>query len=258
MQKNLIQIENLIMNYGDRPVLDRLSFALPQGIRCAIVGPNGAGKSTLLKGILGLLRPVAGEIRIFGEPIDRVRKRIAYVPQRSSVRWDFPTTAADVVLMGRYAQIGLFRRPKKEDLRRVAESMEEMRLTELADRQISELSGGQQQRVFLARALASDAELFILDEPLAGVDDVTEHIIINRFKELQREGKSVLSVHHDLSTIEAYFDYIVAIGESVTAGSLSSVNLSDLLFHTFHSSACAAFHQQKMPAPEKKGDLWSF
>ena len=186
-------------------------------LRCAIVGPNGAGKSTLLSGILGLLAPVSGEVRLWGHPLDEVRKRIAYVPQRGSVHWDFPTTVFDVVLMGRYAHIGLMRRPGKLDKELALDALEKMKMVDYAGRQISELSGGQKQRVFIARALAQDADLYIMDEPLAGVDETTERIIMDKFMDLQRAHKTVIAVHHDLSTLDSYFDFLIVLNRTVKA-----------------------------------------
>ena len=151
------------------------------------------------------------------DKIDEVRERIAYVPQRGSVHWDFPTTVFDVVLMGRYAHLGLVHRPGKEDRALAMEALDKMKMADFADRQISELSGGQKQRVFIARALAQDAQLYIMDEPLAGVDETTERIIMDKFMDLQKEKRTVIAVHHDLSTLDAYFDYLVVLNRTVKA-----------------------------------------
>ena len=194
-----------------------IDLDIPGEVRCAIVGPNGAGKSTLLSGILGLLAPVSGEVRLWGHPLDEVRKRIAYVPQRGSVHWDFPTTVFDVVLMGRYAHIGLMRRPGKLDKELAFDALEKMKMADYSDRQISELSGGQKQRVFIARALAQDADLYIMDEPLAGVDETTERIIMDKFLDLQRAHKNVVAVHHDLGTLDSYFDFLIVLNRTVKA-----------------------------------------
>lgn len=214
---SVIHVEDLTMAYRETPVLWDIDLDIPACVRCAIVGPNGAGKSTLLRGILGLLTPVSGAVALWGKPLAAVHKQIAYVPQRSSVHWDFPTTAFDVVLMGRYAHLGLMRRPGKEDRRLAMEALGEMKMADFAERQISELSGGQQQRVFIARALAQDAQLYIMDEPLAGVDETTERIIMDKFMALQKENRTVIAVHHDLSTLDAYFDYIVVLNRTVKA-----------------------------------------
>ena len=215
--KSVVHVEDLTMAYRETPVLWDIDLDIPGEVRCAIVGPNGAGKSTLLSGILGLLAPVSGEVRLWGHPLDEVRKRIAYVPQRGSVHWDFPTTVFDVVLMGRYAHIGLMRRPGKLDKELALDALEKMKMVDYAGRQISELSGGQKQRVFIARALAQDADLYIMDEPLAGVDETTERIIMDKFMDLQRAHKTVIAVHHDLSTLDSYFDFLIVLNRTVKA-----------------------------------------
>jgi len=216
-EKMLLHVEDVTMAYRESAVLWDIDLDVPTGVRCAIVGPNGAGKSTLLKGVLGLEKPVAGYVRIWGKTIEEVRERIAYVPQRGAVNWDFPTTVFDVVLMGRYVHIGLVRRPGKEDRERARAALAEMQLEKLAERQISELSGGQKQRVFIARALAQESDLYIMDEPLAGVDETTERIVMDKFVELQKERKTVIAVHHDLSTLDMYFDYLVVLNRTIKA-----------------------------------------
>ena len=216
-QNSVIHVEDLTMAYRETPVLWDIDLDIPEHVRCAIVGPNGAGKSTLLRGILGLLKPVSGAVRLWGKALSAVHKQIAYVPQRGSVHWDFPTTVFDVVLMGRYAHLGLVRRPGKEDRALAMEALDKMKMADFADRQISELSGGQKQRVFIARALAQDAQLYIMDEPLAGVDETTERIIMDKFVDLQRENRTVIAVHHDLSTLNVYFDYLVVLNRTVKA-----------------------------------------
>ena len=213
----LLHVEDVTMAYRENAVLWDIDLDVPTGVRCAIVGPNGAGKSTLLKGVLGLEKPVAGYVRIWGKTIEEVRERIAYVPQRGAVNWNFPTTVFDVVLMGRYVHIGLMRRPGREDRERARAALVEMQLEKLADRQISELSGGQKQRVFIARALAQESDLYIMDEPLAGVDETTERIVMDKFVALQKERKTVIAVHHDLSTLDMYFDYLVVLNRTIKA-----------------------------------------
>ena len=213
----LLHVEDVTMAYRESAVLWDIDLDVPTGVRCAIVGPNGAGKSTLLKGVLGLEKPVAGYVRLWGKTIDEVRERIAYVPQRGAVNWDFPTTVFDVVLMGRYVHIGLMRRPGREDRERARAALTEMQLEKLAERQISELSGGQKQRVFIARALAQESDLYIMDEPLAGVDETTERIVMDKFVALQKARKTVIAVHHDLSTLDMYFDYLVVLNRTIKA-----------------------------------------
>ena len=213
----LLHVEDVTMAYRENAVLWDIDLDVPTGVRCAIVGPNGAGKSTLLKGVLGLEKPVAGYVRLWGKTIDEVRERIAYVPQRGAVNWDFPTTVFDVVLMGRYVHIGLMRRPGREDRERARAALTEMQIEKLAERQISELSGGQKQRVFIARALAQESDLYIMDEPLAGVDETTERIVMDKFVALQKARKTVIAVHHDLSTLDMYFDYLVVLNRTIKA-----------------------------------------
>ena len=231
---SVIHVEDLTMAYREMPVLWDIDLDVPEHVRCAIVGPNGAGKSTLLKGILGLVKPVSGAVQLWGKPLSAVQKEIAYVPQRGSVHWDFPTTVFDVVLMGRYAHLGLVRRPGKEDRARAMEALEKMKMADFANRQISELSGGQKQRVFIARALAQDAQLYIMDEPLAGVDETTERIIMDEFINLQRDGRTVVAVHHDLSTLDTYFDYLVVLNRTVKAcGYLAALDTNAALARAY-------------------------
>jgi manganese/zinc/iron transport system ATP- binding protein len=177
----------------------------------AVVGPNGAGKTTLLRALMGLVRPVSGSIALFGRPPTEVRRRIGYVPQRTAVDWDFPATVLDVVLMGRYAHLGWFRRPGPADRERALEALAQVGMDHLADRQIGELSVGQQQRVFVARALAQDADLYLMDEPFAGVDAVTEQAIVEVLRGLQEAGRTVVAVHHDLQTVPDYFDWVTLL-----------------------------------------------
>ena len=213
----LLHVEDVTMAYRESAVLWDIDLDVPTGVRCAIVGPNGAGKSTLLKGVLGLEKPVAGYVRLWGKTIDEVRERIAYVPQRGAVNWDFPTTVFDVVLMGGFVHFGLLRRPGWEVGVRARAALAEMQLEKLAERQISELSGGQKQRVFIARALAQESDLYIMDEPLAGVDETTERIVMDKFVALQKARKTVIAVHHDLSTLDMYFDYLVVLNRTIKA-----------------------------------------
>jgi len=212
-----LHVEDLTVSYQGRPALWDIDLDVPPGVMCAVVGPNGAGKSTLVKSVLGLVPPTAGHICMFGLPYEDVRRRIAYVPQRSSVDWDFPTTALDVVTMGRYGHLGWFRRPGREDRARAMEALEAVGMADLAGRQIARLSGGQQQRVFLARALVQDADLYFLDEPMAGVDATTERVIVRLLQGLRDRGKTVIVVHHDLQTVASYFDWLVVLNVRVVA-----------------------------------------
>jgi manganese/zinc/iron transport system ATP- binding protein len=212
-----LHVEDLTVSYQGRPVLWDIDVDVPPGVMAAIVGPNGAGKSTFIKSVLELVPATAGHVRLFGAPYPVQRRRIAYVPQRSSVDWDFPTTALDVVMMGRYGHLGWFRRPGAEERRRALAALAEVGIADLAGRQISQLSGGQQQRVFLARALVQEAEIYFLDEPMAGVDATTERMIVALLKGLRDRGKTVIVVHHDLQTVREYFDWIVILNVRVIA-----------------------------------------
>ena len=212
-----LHVEDLTVTYGANPALWDIDLDIPPGEMCASVGPKGSGKSTLLKAALGLVRPVAGHVRFLGRPVGQMRGQIGYVPQRHSVDWDFPTTARDVVAMGLYRQIGWFRRPGAAERERATAALAEVGMQDYADRQISQLSGGQQQRVFIARALVQEAKILILDEPMAGVDASTEAIIIALLKRLRDEGRTVIVVHHDLTTVQSYFDWLVMMNVRVIA-----------------------------------------
>ncbi|MED2947852.1 manganese ABC transporter ATP-binding protein MntB [Bacillus subtilis] len=206
-----VELDNVTVAYHKKPVLQDISLQVPEGKLIGIIGPNGAGKSTLIKTILGLVPRASGDISIYGKDYKDQRIRIGYVPQRGSVDWDFPTSALDVVLMGRYGRIGLLKRPKKEDVEMAKAALAKVGMLDYAKRQISQLSGGQQQRVFLARALCQNADIYFMDEPFAGVDAATERAIMTLLAELKEKGKTVLVVHHDLQTAEDYFDWILLL-----------------------------------------------
>ena len=199
-----------------------------------IIGPNGAGKSTMIKAIMELVPKASGWVKIYGKPYGDMRKIIGYVPQRESVDWDFPINALDVVLMGRYGQVGWVRRPSKEDRRLSMEALDKVGMSEFSGRQISQLSGGQQQRVFLARALVQDARIYMMDEPFAGVDAATERAIIEILVILREEGKTILVVHHDLQTVTEYFDWVIMLNMRVVAsGPTSEVFTEEKLQKTY-------------------------
>lgn len=217
---DVCKIEQLSVAYGDQVVLDNVSFAVAQQSLCAIIGPNGAGKSTLIKAFLGLLPTESGVIKLFHQSIDEVRHRIAYVPQLTTVDWDFPATVYDVVMMGRYRHLGWFSRPSSNDHKIVCNALQSVGMQDYYDRSIANLSGGQKQRVFLARALAQQADLYVLDEPFVGIDAPTEKIIINLLKNLQQQGKTIIVVHHDLYTVRSYFDSVVLLNKTVIKSGL--------------------------------------
>lgn len=207
---NAIEIRNLTVAYGENIALENLNLDIEAGSLMALVGPNGAGKSTLIKTILKFLKQITGEIKING-------KTLAYVPQRNSVDWDFPTTLFDVVEMGCYGRVGLFKRVSKEEKQKVLKAIEQVGMLDFKDRQISELSGGQQQRAFIARALVQEADIYLMDEPFQGVDSTTEKSIVDILKKLKSEGKTLIVVHHDLQTVPTYFETVTFINKSVIA-----------------------------------------
>ena len=213
----LFEVSQLTVNYDKTPVLWDISLAIPPGAMVGIIGPNGAGKSTFIKAVLGIIKPLSGKIEFFGQPLKRVRQRIAYVPQRESVDWDFPVTVKDLVLMGRYGKLGLFRRPKEADRAAAEHYLKLLGMAEYADRQISQLSGGQQQRAFLARALLQEADIYFMDEPFAGVDLATETVIVQVLQQLRTAGKTIFVVHHDLNTVENYFDWVILLNMRLIA-----------------------------------------
>lgn len=224
MTANAITVTDLTVAYQDKPVLWDVDVDVPAGILMAVVGPNGAGKTTLLKSILGLIRPAAGQVLIYGRPYAQQRRLVGYVPQRGSVDWDFPTSVLDVVMMGRYRSLGWVRRPGKAEHALAQAALERVGMGEFSGRQISQLSGGQQQRVFLARALVQDALVYIMDEPFQGVDALTERAIIVLLQEMRQAGKTVVVVHHDLQTVPEYFDWVTLLNvRRVASGPVAQV-----------------------------------
>lgn len=214
----LLEVRNLTVSYGHRPILRAVGFTLAPGQLLGIVGPSGAGKSTLLKAILGLIPMESGQVLMHGKPLGRPRGRIAYLPQRGDIDWDFPATALDVVLMGRYRHVGWLRRPGPADVELALNLLDRVGLANFADRQIGRLSGGQQQRVFLARALVQDTQLLILDEPFVGVDAASEKVIFDILDELRAGGRALLMVNHDLSVVERYDVLMFLNGHVVAKG----------------------------------------
>ncbi len=222
-----IEVHDLTVAYWTQPVLWDVDLTLPEGKLIAIVGPNGAGKSTLLRSILGLVQPITGWVEIFGKPYEKRRSWVGYVPQRESVDWDFPTSALDVVTMGLYGSLGWLRRPGKKERATALSCLDKVGIAHLAGRQISQLSGGQQQRVFLARALAQDARLYLMDEPFAGVDATTERAILALLQELRATGRTVVAVHHDLQTVAEYFDHVVLLNMRLVADGPIATTFTD-------------------------------
>ncbi|WP_077310133.1 metal ABC transporter ATP-binding protein [Terribacillus halophilus] len=229
-----LEVKDLQVAYDKKAVLEHVNLTIPKGSLTAIVGPNGAGKSTLMKAILGMLKRSSGHISVLGKPYSPKNRNVGYVPQRGSVDWDFPTNSLDVILMGRYAHIGWFKRPSKQDVTLAKEALQKLGMEAYANRQIRQLSGGQQQRVFLARALVQDADVYLMDEPFVGVDAKTENAIIDLLRELQQKGKTVIVVHHDLQTVPEYFDHTLLLNRTVIAnGPTELVFTKDLLQKTY-------------------------
>lgn len=214
---NAIEIKHLNVSYYDHLVLNDINLNIPQGVMCAISGPNGAGKTTLVKSILNFIPHLTGSIKINGNDLKKEIDNISYVPQKESVNWQFPTTVSDVVLMGTYRELGWFKRPGKTQKDKANQAMKQLGILDLADKEIASLSGGQQQRVFLARMLCQDADIIFLDEPLVGIDKKSEQIIMNILNQLKEEGKTIIVVHHDLATIEKYFDYLVLVNHKIVS-----------------------------------------
>ncbi len=230
----LLSIQDLTVAYDSKPVLWDLDMEVPQGVLMGIVGPNGAGKSTLIKASLDLLPRAAGSVRFFGREYRKVRERIAYVPQRGSVDWDFPTTVLDLVIMGLYGKIGWFLPPNRSQKKLALHALEQVGMQDFAHRQISRLSGGQQQRAFLARALVQDADIYFMDEPFAAVDALTEKAILTILQDLRSRKKTVIVVHHDLQTVADFFDWVALLNVTLFAvGPISQVFTDELIESTY-------------------------
>lgn len=225
-----LEISGLTVSYGGKPALFGVDLVTPPGAMMAIIGPNGAGKSTLIRAALGLVPRISGEVRFFGQTLAAARHRVAYVPQRASVDWDFPATVLDVVMMGLYREIGFLRLAGARHRAKARDCLARVGMETFADRQIGQLSGGQQQRVFLARALAQGADLCILDEPFAGVDAATERAIVGVLQELNRQGRTVICVHHDLTTVRDYFSHVLIVNlRRIAAGPVVAAFTTDNL-----------------------------
>lgn len=230
----VVEVHDLTVSYNNKPVLWGIDFTLPAGKLIGVMGPNGAGKSTLVKSIMNLTELSSGFVKIFDQKLDEVRNKISYVPQRESVDWDFPASVYDIVLMGRYGKLGLFKRPKKADKEAALEALRDVGMIEYKDRQISQLSGGQQQRVFLARALAQNADIYFMDEPFVGVDASTEAAIVTLLNRMKEQGKTVIIVHHDLQSATEYFDWVVLLNTRLIAsGPTEKVFTNEILQTTY-------------------------
>jgi manganese/zinc/iron transport system ATP- binding protein len=229
-----LSVHAVTVAYQRKPVLWDIDYDAPPGALIAIIGPNGAGKSTLIKACLGLVPLTAGSVEFWGDPLRKARPRIGYVPQRESVDWSFPVSALDVVCMGRYRKIGWVKPVSRAHKRVALDCLDRVGMADYARRQIAQLSGGQQQRVFLARALAQEAELYFMDEPLAGVDAATERTIMDVLRDLRSSGRTVICVHHDLLTAREYFDHAVLLNmRTVAAGPVGEVLTRENLDRTY-------------------------
>ncbi len=229
-----LAVRDLTVAYRDKPVLWDIDLTIPPGVLAAIIGPNGAGKSTLIKATLNLVPKAAGSVAIFGGSYTANRGLVGYVPQRGAVDWNFPTNALDVVMMGTYGRLGWIRRPGKAEREQALQALDQLGMADYATRQISQLSGGQQQRVFLARALAQDAELYLMDEPFVGVDATTERAIVDLLRALRERGKTVVVVHHDLDSAPDYFDWLVLLNvRLIAAGPFAATFTPENLVRTY-------------------------
>ncbi|MFB9860461.1 metal ABC transporter ATP-binding protein [Salinicoccus siamensis] len=235
MEESLV-VKDLTVSYSNKIAIKNLDISVDSGKLIGIIGPNGSGKSTFVKSVLGLVPKDSGEVQIFGKSIDKIRKNIAYIPQRSNIDWNFPILVKDTVIQGTYPKLGLFSRPKEKEKTRAMEALRKVGMEEFADKQIGELSGGQQQRVFLARSLAQNADIFFMDEPFVGIDIHSEEVIIKILKELRDQGKTLFVIHHDLTKVKDYFDDLILVnGGLVAAGPVSEVFTPDLMEKTFNA-----------------------
>jgi manganese/iron transport system ATP-binding protein len=216
----MLQVQQLSVNYRGLKALERISFRLKAGQVVGLIGPNGAGKSTLFKALLGLVPIISGQVNYFGKSLKSQKQRVAYVPQRSQIDWDYPVTVWNVVMMSRTSYSGWFCSPSKSSQKIVKTALQKVEMLDLSDRRISELSGGQQQRVFLARALAQEADLFLFDEPLAGVDKKTEQLILKIYADLKAQGKTLLISCHEWGQSLDNYDRLILLNQSLIANGL--------------------------------------
>lgn len=259
VENPIIEVHDLTVSYDKKPVLWDIDLTLPKGQLIGIIGPNGAGKSTLIKSMLDLVPQSSGFVKMFDQELKDVRNKISYVPQRESVDWDFPASVLDIVLMGRYGKLGLFKRPRKADKEVAMDSLRKVGMENYLHRQISQLSGGQQQRVFLARALAQQADLYFMDEPFAGVDAATEKAIIQLLKEMSADNKTVVVVHHDLQSVTQYFDWVILLNTRLIASGPTDIAFThELLEETYGgkltllTEVADLLKQKELPSREKK------
>jgi manganese/zinc/iron transport system ATP- binding protein len=251
-----LEVHQLTVNYGNNPALWDVSLSIPSGNVVGIIGPNGAGKTTFIKTALGLIQPLSGKVEFFGKPLEKMRQKIAYIPQRESVDWDFPITVRDLVLMGRYGRLGLLRWPREADFAAVDHYLERVGMSQYADRQISQLSGGQQQRVFIARALVQEADIYFMDEPFIGIDLATKKVIVDLLHELKKEGKTVFVVHHELDQVDTYFDWVIVFNiRLVACGTVQEAFTTETLNAAYGKSYALFDEALKLARSKTKGLL---
>lgn len=232
--QNAVDVSNLTVHYDKQTVLWDINFSISPGNIVGVVGPNGAGKTTLIKSLIGVVKPLSGKISFFGDKLSKIKKQIAYLPQKEAIDWDFPITVFDVVLMGKYGGIKWYQRIQEEDKKAARQALDKVGLLSFAHRQINELSGGQKQRLFFARALVQNAKIYFMDEPFQGIDLTTEKVLITLLQEMKEEGKTIFIVHHDLSSVIEYFTELILLNTRlVAAGAVSSVWTEENLGKTF-------------------------
>ncbi|MBK8505557.1 MAG: metal ABC transporter ATP-binding protein [Saprospiraceae bacterium] len=245
MAISIISIKDLSVSYERKRVLTNIFLELEAGHIYGVIGPNGAGKSTLFKALLGLIKVNTGLVLIDGKPVEEMRKSLVYVPQKDEVDWQFPATVMDVVLQGRYPHKKIYQPLSKHDHNIAQGALEDLGISHLSKRQIGELSGGQQQRVFLARALCQEADIFLLDEPFVGVDITTEDRIMKILQSLAVQGKTILVIHHDLSSVERYFDHVILLNQRLIASGETKT--------TFTTANIDAAYRAQLPILHKTG-----
>lgn len=244
-------VQQLTLHYDKTPVLWDITFSVPQGHLVGIIGPNGAGKSTLIQAALGLLPAYNGKIRFFNEPLSTARNRIAYIPQRESIDWDFPITVRELVLMGRYGSLAWWQWPRQADHDAAMECLQQVGMEGFAKRSIRQLSGGQRQRIFIARALMQEADIYFLDEPFAAIDQASEHVIMDLLRGMRAQGKTIFVVHHDLSTLQRYFDWLILLNMRLIACGPASETLNPALLQTTFGKHDPLFDEAWQLMPEK-------
>jgi manganese/zinc/iron transport system ATP- binding protein len=256
MDKVALHVEQLTVNYGNNPALWDVTLEIPSGNVVGIIGPNGAGKTTFIKTALGLIQPLSGKVEFFGQPLGKMRQKIGYIPQRESVDWDFPITVRDLVLMGRYGQLGMLRWPREADRAAVEHYLERVGMLQYADRQINELSGGQKQRVFIARALVQEADIYFMDEPFVGIDLATKKVIVDLLHELKKEGKTVFVVHHELDQVDTYFDWVIVFNiRLIACGPVQEAFTTETLNAAYGKSYAIFDEALKLARSKTKGLL---